>query len=78
MNSLDELIRQSKILVEIIDELLVSIKKAMDKKNLCKTEMCFLNDTINRTVAVSKSFMENYNEFLTNQIDIEFDIEIQA
>ena len=76
MNSLDQLIHQSKILLEIIDELLVSIRKAMDKKNLSKSEMRFLNDTINKTVAVSKSFMENYNEFLTNQIDIEFDIEI--
>ena len=77
MNSLDQLIHQSQTLLEIIDELLVSIKKAMDKKNLTKTEMCFLKDTINKTVAVSKSFMENYNEFLTNQIDIKFDIEIQ-
>ena len=35
-----------------------------------------LNETIKRTLNVSKSFMENYNEFLTNQIDIKFDIEI--
>ena len=71
MNSLDQLIRQSKMLLEIIDELLVSIQKAIDKENLSKTEMRFLNDTIKKTVAVSKSFMENYNEFLINQIDIE-------
>lgn len=70
MNSLDQLIHQSKTLLEIIDELLVSIKKAMDKENLSKTEMCFLNETINKTVAVSKSFMENYNKFITNQIEI--------
>ena len=78
MNSLDQLIHQSKILLEIIDELLISIRKATDKENLSKTEMCFLNDTINRTVAVTKSFIKNYNEFLTNQIDIEFNIEIQS
>ena len=71
MNSLDKLIRQSKILLEIIDELLVSIKKAMDKENLSKTEMCFLNDTINRTVAVSKSFLVNFNEFLNKQVKID-------
>ena len=76
MNSLDQLIRQSNILVEIIDDLIISIKKAKDKKDLCKTEIDFLNDTINKTIAVVKSFMENYNEFLTNQIDIELDIEI--
>ena len=72
MNSLDQLIRQSEMLLKIIDKLLASIQKAMDKKNLSKTEMCFLNDTIKKTVAVSKSFMENFNEFLNNQIDIEF------
>ena len=74
MNSLDQLIHQSKMLLEIIDELLVSIRKAIDKENLSKTKMCFLNNTINKTIVVTKSFMENYNEFLTNQIDIEFDI----
>ena len=77
MNSLDQLIRQSNILLEIVDELLKSIKKAQDKKDLSKTELDVLNETIKRTLNVSKSFMENYNEFLTNQIDIEFDIEIQ-
>ena len=77
MNSLDQLIRQSNTLIEIIDELLESIKKAQDKKDLSKTELDVLNETIKRTLNVLKSFMENYNEFLTNQIDIEFDIEIQ-
>ena len=77
MNSLDQLIRQSNILIEIIDELLKSIKKAQDKEDLSKTELDFLNETINRALVVSKSFIENYNEFLTNQIDIEFEIEIQ-
>ena len=77
MNLLDQLIRQSNTLIEITDELLESIKKAQNKKDLSKTELDVLNETIKRTLNVSKSFMENYNEFLTNQIDIEFDIEIQ-
>ena len=72
MNSLDELIRQSNILLEIIDDLLISIKMAM-ANDFSKTEMDFLSKTINKTIAVSKSFMENYNEFLTNQIDIEIE-----
>ena len=75
MNLLDQLIRQSNTLVEIIDELLKSIKKAQDKKDLSKTELDFLNEMVCRTFAVSKSFMENYNEFLTNQIDIKFEIQ---
>ena len=74
MNSLDQLIRQSNTLLEIVDELLKSIKKAQDKEYLSKIESDVLNETIRRTLNVSKSFMENYNEFLTNQIDIKFDI----
>ena len=77
MNSLDQLIRQSNILIEIVDELLKSIKKAQDKEYLSKTELDVLNETIRRTLNVSKSFMENYNEFLTNQIDVEFEIDIE-
>ena len=75
--SLDQLIRQSNILIEIVDELLKSIKKAQDKEYLSKTELDVLNETITRTLNVSKSFMENYNEFLTNQIDVEFEIDIE-
>ena len=56
MNSLDELIHQSDLLIEIIDELLISIRKAKDKNNLSETEMSFLNDTIKRILVVSKCF----------------------
>ena len=59
MNSLDQLIRQSNILLEIVDELLKSIEKAQKKKDLSKTELDVLNETIKRTLNVSKSFMEN-------------------
>ena len=38
MNSLDQLIRQSNILVEIIDDLIKSINKTKDKKYLLKSE----------------------------------------
>lgn len=70
MNSLDELIRQSNLLIEIINELITSIQKAKAKNEVSQTEMSFLNDTIKKTLVVSKSFMENYNEFITNQIEI--------
>ena len=39
-------------------------------------ELDVLNKTIERTLNVSKSFIENYNHFLTNQIDVEFEIDI--
>ena len=70
MNSLDELIRQSNLLIEIINELITLIQKAKAKNEVSQTEMSFLNDTIKKTLVVSKSFMENYNEFITNQIEI--------
>ena len=59
MNSLDQLICQLNILLEIVDELLKSIEKAQKKKDLLKTEFDFLNETIKK------------KEFLTNQIDID-------
>ena len=72
MNSLDQLLRQSNILLEIIDELIKSIKKAKDKLNkgnYNKSEMFLLNNSIKKTLTLSKSFMENYNEFIKDQIN---------
>ena len=77
MNSLDQLIRQSNILLKIVDELFKSIKKAQNKEYLSKIELDVLNETIKRTLNVSKSFIENFNEFLTNQIDVEFEVDIE-
>ena len=55
----------------MIDELLISLKKALDKKYLLKTEMRFLNKSVKRILDMTKVFMEKYNKFLTTQIDIE-------
>ena len=76
MNLLDQLIRQLNILIEIVNHLLESIKKALDKEYLSEIEADILNEMIKRTLNVSKSFIENYNKFLTNQIDVikEYDI----
>ena len=57
--------------------MLKSIKNAQDKEYLSKIELDVLNETIRRTLNVSKFFMVNYNEFLTNQIDVEFEIDIE-
>ena len=70
MNSLDQLLRQSNILLEIIDELIKLIIKAKDNlknDNYSKTEMFILNNAIKKTLGLAKSFMENYNEFLKDQ-----------
>ena len=68
MSLLDQLIRQLNILIEIIDELVKSIEMA--RKDLSKAELRVLDETIKKTLDLSKSFMENYNEFLTIQIEI--------
>ena len=69
MNSLDQLSNQSKILLEIIDELIKLIKHELNKGNFNKSEMIVLNNSIKKTLALSKSFMENYNEFMKDQIN---------
>ena len=63
MNALDELIRQSNILLEVIDNLIELIKKAQDN-NKSEYEMVVLINTINKTKDLTKSFMDNYNEFI--------------
>ena len=70
MSSLDQLLRQSKILLEVIDELIDLIKKAKDelnKHNFSKREMFVLNNSIKKTLNLTKLFMENYNEFMKDQ-----------
>ena len=70
MNSLDQLLRQSNILLEIIDELIELIKKPRDNESdYNKNEMIILTNTIKKTLDVAKSFMENYNEFIKDQFD---------
>ena len=70
MNLLDQLIHQLNILIEIVDELLKSIKKALDKEYFSEIELNVLNEAVKITLDVSKSFIENYNEFLS-EIHIE-------
>ena len=71
MNLLDQLICRLNTLIEIIDELVKSIETARNNKDFSKTELRVLNETIKKTLDLSKSFMENYNEFLTIQIEID-------
>ena len=73
MNLLDQLIRQSNILIEIIDELLNSIKKVQDNIVINENEMFLLHENIRRTIDLTKSFMNNYNDFLKDQIEIELE-----
>ena len=74
MNLLDQLIRQSDNLIEIIDELINSIKKVQDKIVIPnENEMFVLHENITRTVNLTKSFMDVYNEFLKDHTKIELE-----
>ena len=72
MNSLDQLLRQSKALLDVIDELISMVKKAKDelsKHNFSEREMFVLNNSIKKTLNLTKLFMENYNEFMKDQVE---------
>ena len=72
MNSLDQLIGQSKDLLRIIDELISMMRNAideLDKDNFSEKELFALNDFTKKTLNLAKLFMENYNEFLNNQVE---------
>ena len=72
MNLLDQLIRQSDNLIQIIDELIDSIKKVQDKiVDANENEMFVLYQNIERTLNLTKSFMDVYNKFLKDHIEIE-------
>ena len=68
MNSLEQLLRQSNILLKIVDDLIKLIKKAQES-DYNKHKMIILSNTIKKTLVVAKSFMENYNEFIKDQSD---------
>ena len=72
MNSLDQLIGQSKDLLKIIDELISMMRNAIDelnKDNFSERELFALNDFTKKTLNLAKLFMENYNEFIDNQVE---------
>ena len=72
MNSLDQLLCQSKTLLEVIDELISMIRKAkdeLDKHNFSRRELSVLNDRTKKTLNFAKLFMKNYNEFIENQVE---------
>ena len=72
MNSLDQLIGQSRDLLRIIDELISMIRKAndeLDKDNFSERKLFALNDFMKKTLDLAKLFIENYNEFVDNQVE---------
>ena len=72
MSSLNDLLRQSKILLEVIDDLTNLLKEAQDKlnkENFDNTEMFYLKDAFKKTLTLSNLFLKNFNEFMKDQIN---------
>ena len=66
MSSLNDLLRQSKILLEVIDDLTKLLKEAQDKlnkENFDNTEMFYLKDAF-KTLTLSNLYLKNFNKFM--------------
>ena len=68
MNSLDELINQSKALIRIIDKLISLITKAR-YENLSKKRLNALINDVIKTLNLVRLFEKNYIEFIGNQVE---------
>ena len=67
MSLLDQLINQTNILIEIIDDTINLIKCLQKKQN----EMSYLQQNIYKTADLVKSYMKNYDDFLEYYVEIE-------
>ena len=70
---LNQLICQSNFLLEIVDELLKVIRKALEKEYVFEIEADILNEMITITLNAFKSFIKNYNQFLNLQFEIDIE-----
>ena len=59
-----------------MDELLKFIKTALNKEYLSKIELNVLNKAVKITLNVSKSFIENYNQFTRQLLFSKFSTDI--
>ena len=70
MSSLNDLLRQSEILLKVIDDLTKLLKEAQDKlnkENFDNREMFYLKDAFNKTLTLSNLYLKNFNEFIKDQ-----------
>ena len=72
MNLLDQLINQTNILIEILDDTINLIRNLQEKETiLTENEMSHLQQNIYKTFDLVKSYMKNYDEFLEYHTEIE-------
>ena len=72
MSLLDQLLNQTNILIEILDDA-INLIQDLRKKETAPTqnEMSHLEQNINRTLDLVKSYFKNYNDFLEYYTEIE-------
>lgn len=72
MSLLDQLINQTNILIEILDDTINLITRLQKKeKKLTENEMSYLQQNIDKTADLVKSYMKNYDDFLEYHVEIE-------
>ena len=72
MSLLDQLINQTNILIEILDDTINLITRLQKKeKKLTENEMSYLQQNIDKTADLVKSYMKNYDDFLKYHVEIE-------
>ena len=72
MSLLDQLLNQTNILIEILDDT-INLIKCLQKKQtkLTENEMSYLQQNIYKTADLVKSYMKNYDDFLEYYVEIE-------
>ena len=76
MNLLDQLLNQTNILIEILDDTINLIRRLKEKETeLSKNEMSYLEQNIEKTTDLVKSYMKNYDDFLKYHTDCYFDLD---
>ena len=73
MNLLDQLHNQTNILIEILDDTINLIRRLKEKETkLSENEMSYLEQNIEKTTDLVKSYMKNYDDFLKYYTDCHF------
>ena len=72
MSLLDQLLNQTNTLIEILDDAINLIQNLRNKETVpTQNEMSHLEQKINRTLDLVKSYFKNYNDFLEYYTEIE-------
>ena len=76
MNLLDQLLNQTNILIEILDDTINLITRLKEKETkLSENEISYLEQNIEKTTDLVKSYMKNYDDFLKYHTDCRFDLD---